>query len=303
MPGDRQHDVTVVIPVLNARRTLARALRAVAGQHYPPGRVRVLVVDNGSTDGSRELAERTGARVITARRRGVVFARETGWRAARTDLVAFLDADCEPPSDWLARAADDLLRADDIGAVGVRLVDAEPRTLAEQHIAASRILDTDFFWAGSWLHFPFVVTAGVVVRRAALESIDGFDLSFGRATGEDADMCWRMAEAGWRILYARRVEVRHYHRATIRQMLRQVYWYGSGATEVFARHQARFGHPHYVDPAPYGRLAQGIVRAPGALLRGRGRYEKLRPALEALDAAVFIFAKLWTAVKRRVLFA
>jgi glycosyltransferase involved in cell wall biosynthesis len=92
-----QLPVSVVIPVFNRSRLLARALRSVAAQR-PRGPAEVIVVDDGSSDGSPEVAEASGARVIRhERNRGTAAAKETGMRAARHEWVAFLDSDDE----WL----------------------------------------------------------------------------------------------------------------------------------------------------------------------------------------------------------
>jgi glycosyltransferase involved in cell wall biosynthesis len=89
--------VSVVIPVFNRSQLLGRALRSVASQQ-PRGPAEVIVVDDGSTDGSHEVAEASGARVIRHERNlGTGAAKETGIREARHEWVALLDSDDE----WL----------------------------------------------------------------------------------------------------------------------------------------------------------------------------------------------------------
>jgi glycosyltransferase involved in cell wall biosynthesis len=89
--------VSVVISVFNRPELLRRALRSVAAQR-PRQPAEVIVVDDGSTDGTPEVAEASGARVIRHERNlGTPAAKETGMRAARYDWVALLDSDDE----WL----------------------------------------------------------------------------------------------------------------------------------------------------------------------------------------------------------
>ena len=102
--------VSVVVPVLNAARTLAGTLDALARLRPPP--LEILLVDNGSVDGSRELlkafvAGRAGgkASLIVEPRRGASAARNAGIRAARGEVVAFTDADCLPDAAWLEHLA------------------------------------------------------------------------------------------------------------------------------------------------------------------------------------------------------
>jgi len=91
--SDHAPDVTVVIPCLNERVTIAEAVMQaqVAFAHWPEG-VEV-VVDNGSTDGSAELARAKGARVVAAFERGYGAALQAGFAAARTASIVYADAD------------------------------------------------------------------------------------------------------------------------------------------------------------------------------------------------------------------
>ncbi len=97
--------VSVIIPNWNRRQHLERLLGRLALQSHPVGEI--LVVDNGSTDGSAEAAEQAGARVIRFREnRGFAHAVNAGIGAARTEFVAVINNDVEPAVDWLERLAD-----------------------------------------------------------------------------------------------------------------------------------------------------------------------------------------------------
>ncbi len=102
--------ISAVIPARNAEATLARALASVRAQTHPE--VECIVVDDGSTDGTAELAERLGARVIGQGHAGVAAARNRGAREARGELLAFLDADDEWLPERLERMAAALAGAD-----------------------------------------------------------------------------------------------------------------------------------------------------------------------------------------------
>src|SRR5215469_18875302 len=92
---DQQCQVSVVIPCYNHALTLARAIRSVLNQTLPPSEV--IVVDDGSTDGSRGVAESFGSAVIFKQQqnRGPSAARNLGVRSATGEFLGFLDAD-----DW-----------------------------------------------------------------------------------------------------------------------------------------------------------------------------------------------------------
>lgn len=93
--------ITVVIPVRNDAAMLTTALESLGAQHRPPDEI--LVVDNGSSDASADVARAAGARVVPEPVRGIPSATATGYDAARGDIIARIDADTICPPDWLAR--------------------------------------------------------------------------------------------------------------------------------------------------------------------------------------------------------
>ena len=98
--------VVVVVPCLDDAPFLAACLQALAHQTRRPDEV--LVVDNGSTDGSQDVARRAGATLAHEKRRGIWPAAARGYDiASRTaDVIARLDADSVPPADWVQRVAE-----------------------------------------------------------------------------------------------------------------------------------------------------------------------------------------------------
>jgi glycosyltransferase involved in cell wall biosynthesis len=96
-------DVTVIIPAFDTAGTIGRSIESILNQAGGPPHL--VVVDDGSTDATGDVARRLGAQVITGSRRGPGGARNTGIAAARTTLIAFCDADDAWP---LRRLCDDL---------------------------------------------------------------------------------------------------------------------------------------------------------------------------------------------------
>ncbi|RKQ84402.1 glycosyl transferase family 2 [Mycolicibacterium mucogenicum 261Sha1.1M5] len=98
--------ISVVIPMHNEARIIARCLRALEAQTEPADEI--VVVDNCCTDRSAAIARRfPGVRVVDEPRPGVTFARTTGFDAARSDVIARIDADTIVPPDWIARLRSD----------------------------------------------------------------------------------------------------------------------------------------------------------------------------------------------------
>jgi glycosyltransferase involved in cell wall biosynthesis len=100
-PAPVRRSVSVVIPAYNAERTVGTVLEALQAQEPPPDEI--IVVDDGSADGTAGAAERLGAQVIRTEGGGFAGgARNRGWNVATGDVVVFLDADSVPGPGWSA---------------------------------------------------------------------------------------------------------------------------------------------------------------------------------------------------------
>lgn len=182
-------DVSVVIPARDAEGSLGLTLDALSQQELD-GEIEVIVVDNGSLDGTAALAEARGMRVLRRPRGdGPGAARNEGAAAASADVLAFTDADCEPSRGWLAAALGALNTADLVlGPV------APVRTPAP--------LDRTVQITG---HTGLFETANLVVRRATFERAGGFPAGLeprgGAPFGEDVLFGWTAVRNGARVAF------------------------------------------------------------------------------------------------------
>jgi glycosyltransferase involved in cell wall biosynthesis len=169
--------VSVVIPCFNQARYLRHAISSALSQSHAP--LECIVVDDGSTDETAEVAEVLHARVIKQANRGVSAARNAGLAAARGELIVFLDADDELLPNALEREAGALAGMPDIVAVVTRCeaMDEAGTPLAVAH----HTIDPDNLYR-DWLSSNFVWTPGAAMfRRAPLAEIGGFAHDLGPA--------------------------------------------------------------------------------------------------------------------------
>lgn len=190
-------DVSVVIPARDAEGLLGLTLDAVAAQEFD-GEFEVIVVDNGSLDGTAGLAEERGVRVLRRPRGdGPGAARNEGAAAAGGDVIAFTDSDCEPSPGWLAAAVGALEGADIVlGPVSpVRTPAPLERTV--------RITT----------HTGLFETANLVVRRETFEGAGGFPAGLeareGAPFGEDVLFGWTAVRNGARVAFCPEALVLH----------------------------------------------------------------------------------------------
>ncbi len=229
-----ERDVTVVVPVRDRPAELDRLLHALSDH------LAVVVVDDASSDAgaTKEIAARHRARFVPlTTNSGPAGARNAGLALAHTPLVAFVDSDCVPAPDWL----DPLLgHFDDpvVAAVAPRVVPlARPAEGAVQRYEAVRSsLDRGAAEGpvrrGSTI--PYVPSAALVVRTAVAPGPELFEP--GLRVGEDVDLAWRLADAGWDVRYVPSSTVEHDGPATLEQLLARRAFYGASAAPLAQLH-------------------------------------------------------------------
>lgn len=225
---------SVVIPALDAAATIGTQLRALAAQTYDAP-WEVVVVDNGSTDGTvgvcQEFATRIPRlRVIRCERPGTSAARNAGAAAASSDLLLFCDADDEVGPGWVGAMCAALESADAAGGAieSERLNPGRPPYLPRHpdHLPVS---------AG---FLPRAISANLGVRRAAFEDVGGFDESFTYAS-DDTDLCWRLQLAGHTLRYAPEAVVHYRYRDTRSAVVRKAYRLGRARARLFREYRGR----------------------------------------------------------------
>lgn len=179
-------DVSVIIPAYNSQATLAAALHSALQQTVPPREV--VVVDDGSADGTAAVAEAFGPKVRLIRQSngGPGAARNTGIRAAHGGWIGLLDAD----DTWLPNKLERQLALDDDPRIGIiACLSDKPGQACPPEIGFDQLWDSNL-----------LVNSTVLLRRAAWEATGGFDEARGLISVEDYNLWLRTAAAGWRIL-------------------------------------------------------------------------------------------------------
>lgn len=193
--------VSVVIPLYNRRRYIVETVESVLAQRHPD--VEVLVVDDGSTDGSADLVEATfGARVRLVRlpaNAGRSTARNIGWALAQGELVAFLDSDDLWFPDKISRQVEAFRDpAVVLAHCWVGKIDAEGKPLERDAAALARefarALERGYEYGSITETWSRLYTSAAMVRRDALRTSGGFDPHLSNF--EDWDVLWRIAKAG-----------------------------------------------------------------------------------------------------------
>lgn len=233
--------VSVVIPARNEARGIGRTLGAVFAQAAPGIELEVLVVDDGSTDGTAAIASGAGARVIPLGSNpenpggSPGAARNRGAAAASGDPLIFLDADCAPAPGWLAAILSRHERGERLVGGSLDVPPGMPATGRCDHYCGSYHVHP----GRSAGYVPNHTPANLSVRRDVFFSTTGFSERKPVADGHE-ELRWQaqLARAGARIWFEPSAVVYHHNRLGVANLLRRQYRWGYSAVESKAGSEA-----------------------------------------------------------------
>ncbi len=217
--------VSIVIPARNEEACLDRCLGAIRRMTAPGVEVEIIVVDNNSTDRTAAISKAYGAIVVTKKEGTIGSLRNAGAEVSRGDFIAFLDADCIVPPDWIEKALI-VLAGDKRTVIGFRM------TIPSDANWIARCWDCLFSKRDITSEVEWLPSGNMIMARKAFLLIGGFDE--GLETNEDCDFCFRLRKLGFRMLSCADTAVIHLRPpATLGQVFRKELWHGKEVFSVF----------------------------------------------------------------------
>jgi glycosyltransferase involved in cell wall biosynthesis len=282
--------VSVVIATHERPKLLLRCLCALLRQDLQPEQYEVIVVDDGSSDVANQANLRNIAGLARgrhrpsvrylhqARNRGPAAARNVGWRAARAPVIAFTDDDTVPLPEWLREGVNAIGQGAD--AVAGRILVPLPDVPTDYERDAAGLAGAEF------------ATANCFVRRAALETVGGFDERFRTAWREDTDLCFSLRARGAVVGMAQAAQVLHPVRperfgVSLAQQRKVMF-------DALLYKKFPAWYRAFIRPRPpwayYAMVCGGLVALAGAALRS--------PALAGLGLAIWLILAVRFTVRR-----
>ncbi len=231
--------LSVLICTRNRARSLAATLERLFAQRFVGDyECEVLVVDNASTDDTRQVIERFAerARYLFEAQPGLSRARNAALKAAQGDILVFTDDDVLVADDWLNEIHREFAEDSQLAVLGGRVL---PARASLQPVAIFPLNERREFV------FPsgggVAMGANMAFRREVFDRVGLFDVRLGAGTffagGEDIELFYRALRAGFKFVYAPNVLVHHDHdRETLAQACRLSYGYGKAYPAYILKH-------------------------------------------------------------------
>jgi glycosyltransferase involved in cell wall biosynthesis len=234
--------LSVIIPTHNRLALLKKTLSHVRDQTYPQDHFEIIVVDDGSQDGTSvyltQLAQQNEVKYIRQDRSGPAASRNAGAQEARGEILVFTDDDCLPEPNWLTELATSYT------------VNIQPNPVA----VGGRIENIP---SGHWIHKFYAVqsaqhrsnhskhpsfldTANASFKRSQFLAIGGFDKNYQHPGGEDVDLGFRYIAAGFQLQTNQEAIVLHVGPASFWGYLKRCYLIGFGTGFLMSKYPQRF---------------------------------------------------------------
>jgi glycosyltransferase involved in cell wall biosynthesis len=258
-PAGAKPRLSVVMPVYNAEGTLAECLTRLYKSAF--GDFEVVIVDDGSTDGSRAIASSFPVRIVpTDGRVGPAAARNLGARVAEGDVIFFIDSDVMVQPDTLARVAARFERGDVEGIVGVQSAAMRHRDLVSQY----KNLWMRWTYVRQTGDVPLFYTTAAAIRREAFLGAGGFDQGYATPNVEDTAFGQKLARLGIRVRVEPELEVEHVKRYSLSGLLRTDYMRAVSLTRLKLRERGDLTRNNTSVPGSY--MASVPLAGLGALV-------------------------------------
>lgn len=221
--------VDIVVPVYNGEKTISSCLDSLMELDFPKDKLEIIVVDNSSTDATKEIIKSYPVKYVFENKRCPGAARNKGIKESTSELIAFIDADCVADRLWLKNIIKGFMN-EVIGGCGGKILTHNPKTLIEKYYTSREAISQE----KGLIYLFRLAGSNAIFRRKVLQEVGLFDDSF--VANEDIDLSWRILLKGHQLNYVPEAIVYHSHLMGIKGFLEQWFEYGYGASYLLKKY-------------------------------------------------------------------
>lgn len=220
--------ISVIIPTYNRKQELLKCLTRLTSIRCGRAPHEIIVVDDGSTDGTLETVQMRfpSVRMFRQHNQGPAAARNLGVEKAQYRFLAFTDSDCQVHDAWLDAIYATLSNNPDVGIVGGRTREVSSGILKLLHDPAGDV---------EAANEPYCSTNNMGVRKEAFRSVGGFDHGFSFAC-EDVDFCFRVQKQRYKLVANPKMVIEHEHPGNFFGWVRKSYRYEPGLCKFMQKY-------------------------------------------------------------------
>src|SRR3989304_5607183 len=189
--------ISVIIPTFNSAKELTKCLESFKTQTLSNENFEVMVVDDGSNDGTKDAAAKTLERNSYQQNRGPAAARNNGANQAQGEIILFTDADCEPQPNWIEEMIKPLDNPQVVGVKGVY------KTRQKELVARLVQIEYEHKYERmkKFKYIDFIDTYSAGYRKDIFLKYNGFDERYPKASVEDQEFSFRLSHDGHKMVF------------------------------------------------------------------------------------------------------
>ncbi len=231
--------VSIIIPALNEEEYIGKCLNSINELDDHEGILEIIVIDNGSTDRTAEIARNLGARVYSIKNVTISRLRNYGALNAKGSIIAFVDADCIVSKDWLKNALKEL-EDESVGATGSNY------QISGQSTWVTKAWELNMKELKNRCETDWIQSGNLIIKKDIFNLVGGFDEDL--SVCEDSDICYRIQDKGYKIISNR--DICSYHLGFAKNIgvfFKKGLWQGQDLIRVFFKHRNRRRYSKVMD--------------------------------------------------------
>lgn len=268
-------NVSILITCFNEEKNIRECLTSIVKQNYTGGESEIIVSDGGSNDGTQAIVQAfsksyPNVRLVIETKKGTAAGRNAAIKAARYDYVAFIDADCEAPENWLETLVKQYqtIHAKDQRVIAVGGTNVPPED-ANPFLQAIGIALDSFPGSfnsiqgrqlGELTYVSSLSNLNVLYSKREIREVGYYDESLV-SEAEDADINFRLSSKGYKFVFLPDSSVRHKMRPTPKTWMKNMFRYGKGRARLLKRYP-RMWSLTFVFPLLFALIMFSLVLAP-----------------------------------------